>query len=363
MRAMLNTLSDPRSRSADLVQRVYDGTLTVAELYDAHVRNETKRLRNEASDPDLREQVEPWLEWLDRRRHVEPRQRADYLRQVRTLIPADRPFRRSKMTSKNIESWLTGLASSSSTQNRYFAALRSFVKYLRTQGVLDGNPLEAVEPPRNAAARTRHMPFDYVLRVLAAMPEGDGRAFIALAFGSGMERSALLGARVSDVVDAESRTLRAPGTKNANRDRYVTVDRWAWPYVQQQMRNKIGSAPLFDVVYERLLDDFYSAQVAVGFVPPLPEGVTPRSAGKKGISVRGMFHSLHDCRHTYAVNRMTGDDGEPTRDLQFIADQLGHTDLQMVSRIYARHRHRAQAKAEELYRESLRAAALTSQAR
>lgn len=353
--AMLNTLSDPRSRSADLVQRVYDGSLSVAELYDAHVRNETKSLRHNANDPDLGTCVEPWLEWLERRRHVAARQRTDYLRQLRTLIPDDRPFRRSKLTSKSIESWLTGLASSGSTQNRYFAALRSFVKYLRTQGILDGNPLEAIETPRNAAPRSKHMPFDYVGRVLAAMPAGDSRALIALAFGSGMERAALLGVRVSDVVDAESRTLRAPGTKNANRDRYVTVDRWAWVHVEPQLRNKIGCALLFDVDYERVIDEFYAAQVSVGLVPPLPEGVTPRSAGKKGISVRGMFHTLHDCRHTYAVNRMTGDDGELTRDLQYIADQLGHSDLQMVSRIYARHRHRAQKKAHERYGDTMRA--------
>jgi integrase len=349
---MLSTLSDPRSQSADLIQRVYDGTLSVLELYDAHVKNETKRLRHNANDPDLGEHVAPWLEWLEKRRQIKPRQRADYLRQVRTLVPDSRPFRRSKLTSKNIESWLTGLASSGSTQNRYFAALRSFVKYLRTQGILDVNPLEAVEPPRNAAPRSKYMPFEYVGRVLAAMPEGDSRAFIALAFGSGMERSALLGVQVSDVI-AKDRTLLAPGTKNANRRRYVTVDRWAWVHVEPQMRSKIGCAPLFDVDYERVIDDFYAAQIAVGLVPPLPEGVTPRSAGKKGVSVRGLFHTLHDCRHTYAVNRMTGDDGEPRRDLQYIADQLGHSDLQMVSRIYARHRHRAQRDAEERHGDSL----------
>ncbi|HEY2851207.1 MAG TPA: hypothetical protein VGJ18_00070 [Gemmatimonadaceae bacterium] len=153
-------------------------------------------------------------------------------------------------------------------------------------------------------------------------------------------------------VDSENRTLLAPGTKNASRSRYVVVDKWAWPYVEAQMKGKIGQAPLFSVRYEAVLDDFYSAQIAVGVAAALPEGITPRSAGKKGVSVRGQFHTLHDCRHTYAVNRLTGDDGEPTRDLQFIADQLGHTDLQMVSRIYARHRHRLQARAEKRHHDA-----------
>jgi integrase len=64
--------------------------------------------------------------------------------------------------------------------------------------------------------------------------------------------------------------------------------------------------------------------------------------------------SLQDCRHTYAVNRMTGDDREATRDLQYIASQLWHSDLQTVSRIYTRHRHRAQRNAQERYGDSPR---------
>ena len=69
----------------------------------------------------------------------------------------------------------------------------------------------------------------------------------------------------------------------------------------------------------------------------------------KGIAMT-QFHTLHDCRHTYAVVRLTGQDGEPRADLQTIADQLGHADLQMISRVYARHRSAAQQAAEAAFR-------------
>jgi integrase len=189
------------------------------------------------------------------------------------------------------------------------------------------------------------------------MPTPEHRAFIALAFGSGLELGVLKTLRVADIVDAAGHTLLAPGTKNAGRRRYVIVDAWAWPHVEQQAKNKTPNALLFNVHSDTARDEFYSAQIAVGLVSPLPEGVTPANAHRRGTSLRGVFHTLHDCRHTYAVNRMTGDDGETTRDLQFIADQLGHSDLQMVSRIYARHRSRFQVKAEAAHRAALAASA------
>lgn len=348
-RGMLDFLSDPRRQSPDHLQRVCDGKQSVRALYARHVRGELHLVRSEADDPDLSHHVAGWSEWLGKRtrRPVADRQRTDYVRQIRTLIPEGKTFRRSRLTKKSVEGWLTNLgAESSSTQARYYAALRSFVKYLRGQGVVEGNPLDAVEAPCSAPPRNGYMPFADVQRLLAAMPDGDGRAMVALAFGSGLERSALLNLTVGDVIDPARRTILAPGTKNAARHRYVTVDQWAWPYVEQQLRGKIGHAKVFEIDYWQLIDTFYDAQIAIGMVAPLREGITPRNAGKKGVSIRGMFHTLHDCRHTYAVIRMLGEDGERPRDLQFIAAHLGHKNLQMVSRIYACHRHRIQATAE-----------------
>jgi integrase len=357
--AELKKLSDPRAQAGDLLQRVFDGKLSVRALYDARVRGETSLLRTSSTDPDLAEHVADWHKWLTRRsrRPVNDRTADDYLRQLRTLIPEGKPFRRSKLTRAAVERWLDGQRVSTSTRARHYAALRSFVKYLAKQDVVSRSVLSDVDAPSNAPARSKFMPFEQVKQVLAAMPTPEHRAFIALSFGSGLELGVLKTIRVADVVDPANRTLLAPGTKNIGRHRYVIVDAWAWPYVERQIKDKTPNALLFDVHSDNARDEFYSAQIAVGLVAPLPEGVTPTNAHRIGVTLRGLFHTLHDCRHTYAVNRMTGDDGEPTRDLQFIADQLGHSDLQMVSRIYAKHRSRIQAKAEAAHRAALAVAA------
>lgn len=353
----LTKLSDPRAQAGDLLQRVFDGKLSVRTLYDARVRGEISLLRASSTDPDLAEYVEGWHKWLTSRskRPVDERTATDYLRQLRTLIPKGKGFRRSKLTRVAVEHWLDGQPCSTSTRARHFAALRSFVKYLAKHDVVSRSVLSDVDAPSNGPARSKFMPFEQVKRVLAAMPTAEHRAFIGLAFGSGLELGVLNAIRVADIVDAANHTLLAPGTKNTGRHRYVIVDAWAWPYVEQQAKDKTPNAPLFDIQSDNARDEFYSAQIAVGLTGALPDGVTPANAHRKGASLRGLFHTVHDCRHTYAVNRMTGDDGESKRDLQFIADQLGHSDLQMVSRIYAKHHSRIQAKAEAAHRAALAA--------
>jgi integrase len=359
--AALEMLSDPRGKSLDLIERVCDHTMTVTELYAAHIARTTQKLREDADDADLSKHVADWHRWLTTRsrKPLAARQADDYRRQVRTLLPESRSFRRSRLTSKHVDRWLTELpAASTSTRARYYAALCSFVKYLRkVAGVISGNPLEEMERPSNAPPRAKYLPFADVQRVLPAITSDAARGVVALAFGSGMERTALQQLTAGDVIDKETRTLFARGTKNGYRSRYVIVDQWAWGYVEQHLDGKIGHAKLFEIDFGRVLDAFYAAQIAVGLALPLADGLSPAEARKtKGVSIKGHFHSLHDCRHSYAVNRMVGDDGEPTRDLQFIADQLGHADLQMASRIYAKHRNRIQQRAAAQHQAQLAAA-------
>jgi integrase len=351
---MLDTLRDPRKNAPDLLQRVYDGTLKIRELYGAYVSDDLEAVRRAENDPDLSSHLPAWRTWLTGRvrKPIKERQADDYARQVGTLVTEG--FRLSDMKKRTIEGWLTKQGKSESTRARYFAALRSFVDYLAKHEVITNDPLFPVEVPTSGPARDKYLIHEDVLKILSHM-SGEYQALAALAFGSGMERTALLktneseGLKVIHVVDAKARVIRAPGTKAVTRDRYVIVDEWAWPYVERQVNGKAKTANMFTLDYEAFLDAFYGAQIDAGLVEPLPDGITPRNAGKKSVSIRGLFHTLHDCRHTWAVTRLTGGDGGPVGDLQFIADQLGHSDLQMVSRIYAKHRSRTQALAAQKY--------------
>jgi integrase len=327
--------------------------VSAAELHGAVIENTPGRLREEVNDADLAQHVTGWRRWLTSRsrKPLADAQADDYLRQLRTLIPEAKIFRRSRLNGRAVNAWLESLpATSTSTRARYYAALRSFVRYLRMNALLAGNPLEAVEAPSNGVAREKYLTFSEMQRVLPAIADETARAVVALALGSGMERTALEALTVADVVDREKRIVRARGMKNEHRRRYVVVDQWAWPYLESHLAGKIGHAKVFDADFGRVLDDFYAAQLATGLVPSLPDGLSPTMARKtKGVSIKGRFHTLHDCRHSYAINRMIGADGEPKRNLQEIAEQLGHKDLQMVSRVYARHKTRFQQEAAERY--------------
>lgn len=348
---MLDQLADdPRARGADHMQRVFDGRLGVHQLYDAYVRGDLKGLRADSSDPDLSTHLPGWIEWLekvgDKRGPVRERTREDYLRMLRSLMPEGRPFRRSRLTVSEVNDWLLKkVEGSSATRNRYFNALRSCVKYLRNIGVLDADPLSGMNAPRNSRPRDMYMPWTYVPRVLDAMPDDDRRSVIATSLGSGMEWSALERLTLANILSASERKLWAPGTKNEHRGRVVEVEPWAWPYVERQMRGKVGRAKLFNVTHASVLDAFYDAQVAIGWKDALPDGMTASQARKKpGFSLRGKFHTLHDCRHTYTVHRLTGEDGGERRDAGYIADQLGHGDTQMVVRVYGKYKKLIEAK-------------------
>jgi hypothetical protein len=77
-----------------------------------------------------------------------------------------------------------------------------------------------------------------------------------------------------------------------------------------------------------LREIFYRAQVSAGLCeePPLSEKGYPLW---DSVDV----HTIHDCRHSFAIYRALGLDGEQVRDNNHIAEQLGHANEVMAARI------------------------------
>jgi len=126
------------------------------------------------------------------------------------------------------------------------------------------------------------------------------------------------------------RTLVAPGTKNATRrDRTIICDAWAGRIFDPPFG--FPTAPVFHLTDNELRTAFYEAQVAAGLIAE-----PPRSANGKKLWEQVRPHRIHDARHTYAITRLLGTDGEPKRTMKFIAHQLGHADETMLSRVYAK---------------------------
>jgi hypothetical protein len=104
-----------------------------------------------------------------------------------------------------------------STQRRYLAAVQSFVSYLREMGMLTTNPLRDIQAPPPGPPRCEFLELPDVVHLV----EGSARPYqatFALAYGAGLEISAILAGTESDV-ECASRSLRARGTKAWNRCR------------------------------------------------------------------------------------------------------------------------------------------------
>jgi integrase len=197
---------------------------------------------------------------------------------------------------------------SGATRRKYLAAAQSFATYLLEVGVLTGNPVRDVSPPPAADPRCHFLELPDVLRVVEGATQ-PLRAIYALAYGAGLEVSAIL--RLVDAdVDPAVRQVRARGTKSWTRDRLARVADWAWPIVAEHLATVLPGERVF-----RGLDRW-----AVG------------EAHRQRLRALGLEgYRLHDARHHWAVRMARA--GAP---FELIARQLGHRDVAMVAKVYGR---------------------------
>lgn len=329
MERMLEELGPKGKRAWDLLTRVVDGSLSLGMLYDAWGHNDLEGLRERLRDVDLTPHVARWQAWL--RDRVKADTAAHYAAHVRTLIPDGAPFLRSSFTAPAIAQWLasrTKLAqhrgarsaaptmapASGSTKRKYLAAVQSFAGYLVQMGVLATNPTREVQAPRASAPRVVEVALADVIR-LVEFARPPFRAIFALCYGGGVEISAALSLTELDV-DLEHREVRARGTKahrgakEHTRDRVVRVAEWAWPYLEAHHATLTPG--------ERLFRDVDRWQAS--------------DAHREALRALGMPHRrLHDSRHVFAIRLVRA--GTP---YELVARALGHADVTMVARVYAR---------------------------
>ncbi len=315
--AMLDQLRGLREWG--ILDRVAAGSLTVGEVYDHWRRGDEglDLLKATLADIDLNQFVDGWKEWAKRRAGSNTVEK--YTRQLRRLMPEEQPFKRSVFTRRTISAALASLRCSGSTARRHHAAWSSFANYLVEMEVIPVNPLRAIRAPSPNPPRDLHLPLSDCIRLVEAQPM-PYRALAALREGAGVEISAALKVRLSDL-DYENRTVHIHGTKNPWRDRIVLVEDWAWPFLLAAAKSKVGNAWLFvedsgqPATYARARAEHKAALKALGLNPG---------------------YTMHDARHSFAVRWM-----KEGRDPQLIANNLGHRDASMVLRIYGKYRPKA----------------------
>lgn len=301
-------------RNAFLLDAIHSGRTSAGKAFSAYAANRldafTDELRQAAGDADLEPYVAKWQRELERRKRPSPATRATYLRQLRTLIPAGQPFRRSQFTRQRVRDWLESLEIGQT--NRYRAAASSFAQYLVFEDAIPANPVRLVGMARENEPRTLHLTQAEAKKLVESFTVPRMRAFHALMLATGMEFSA---AKRVDPATVTDDTVFADGTKGGGyRKRTATVYprwKWAWNVARAHiLQYRDGEHPFAAI-------NRWSSRDALA-----------TAVKRAGVNTD---YTTHDHRHTWGVQMAR--DGYP---LQLIANQLGHRDATMAAKVYTR---------------------------
>jgi integrase/recombinase XerD len=223
----------------------------------------------------------------------------------------------------DVSDFLTELAhgngrpgSTSATIQRKAAALRSFYRHLRREGIRESDPTAKLTSPRKSRKLPRVLGMAEVQRLLA-QPQGTDpmalrdRAILELMYACGLRASETIDLEVShvDLVDC---VLRARG--KGSKERLVPVGRTAARAVADYLRR---GRP-------QLVGSRTQARLFVNFRggPLSRQGlykVIGRHARTAGLADKMSPHTL---RHTFATHLLAGG-----CDLRSVQEMLGHADV------------------------------------
>ena len=286
-------------------------------LYRADALGELEQLRTTLNDVDLTEHLDAWQNTLRARLSTASRMVDRYRAVVETLVIPGQPFPRSALTPAAIAAWQASppsvarrMKSGQSMRIQRRLALSSFCTYLVETGILARNPVRDLRGAGKAGVKVVWLPDADMHRLIDALPE-PYRTLELLLHATGIEIGTALRLRKRDVI-LEQRAIRAPGSKNANRDRVARVRAFGWERIVSYVRDMLPGALLFDgVTYELAPRAHVAAIRATG----LPSDYT-----------------LHSSRHSFAVQLL-----QESVPAQLIASNLGHRDTTMVTTVYGRY--------------------------
>ena len=240
------------------------------------------------------------------------------------------------------ELYRRGTAASSSA--RKLAAIRSFARYLRREGLLEGDPAALVSTPRMAQKIPAHLDIDEVKTLLEApnceTPLGRrDRAILELFYASGLRLSELVSLDLEDV-NLGSRLLRVLG--KGGKERIIPFNRTAAAVVRSYLADRQTLTRHVAAVVQRgrhapgdpLFVNYRGGRLSTRSVDRLVRRYVRESSARLGISA-------HALRHSFATHLL-----ERGADLRAIQELLGHARVSTTQR----YTHVNAAQLTELYR-------------
>lgn len=220
---------------------------------------------------------------------------------------------------------------------RKLSALRTFVKFLMDTGVIAGDPLIDLTPPRRRRRLPVVLSHDEISRLISACVDPTDRfwslrslALVETAYGSGLRVSELLGLRTADL-SLDEGFLRVTGKRG--KERVVPMGREAVAAVRNYLmsarphyaRGRVSPYLFLNIRGNRLS--------RAGF-----QKLLRRIVHSAGIERRVTAHTF---RHSFATHLLEGG-----ADLRSVQEMLGHSQISTtqiytsVDREYLREVHR-----------------------
>lgn len=290
--------------------------------------------------------LEEFADYLRFERRVSDRTVEAYLRDcermVRTVVELGRR-NPADLGLGDLRKHLSGLSEqglAASTLARCRSALRTYFRFLLSEGHVERDPTEGLEAPARGRPLPHVLTYEGVLAILEAVPIEDDmanrdRAMLEVLYGSGVRISELIGLRVRDLLlDEGLAVVRGKGDKQ----RLVPLGGSAARAVRRYLRDtrpgldsrgQSGGAVFLNhhgrplsrtgawKIVRRHVDAAKAAGARLGHVTP------------------------HTFRHTFATHLL-----ENGADLAAVQEMLGHADISTtqiythVDRTYLREEHR-----------------------
>jgi integrase/recombinase XerC len=238
---------------------------------------------------------------------------------------------------------------SRATAARKLAAVRTFLRYLRREGVIDADPAALIATPKREVRMPAHLSEQEMIALLAAPADDEplGRrdhAILELFYASGLRLSELAGLDVDDV-NLSAKMVRVLG--KGGKQRLVPFNTSAASAIRAYLRDREALRRGNDLVRtgrrggrserdEPLFVNFRGGRLTVRSIDRLVRRYVAACGTRLGISP-------HALRHSFATHLL-----QRGADLRAIQELLGHARLSTTQR----YTHVNAAQLLEVYRKS-----------
>lgn len=280
----------------------------------------------------MRDHLKAFLAHLGLNRNVSPHTVRAYesdVSQFLTFVAAEQQKRVGQLTLDDINpttvrGFLAELGrrgDARSSMARKLSGLRTFLRYLRREGLITEDPAALAVAPRREQTLPAHLTEDEMTRLLEAPSASDplgrrDRAILELFYASGLRLSELVGLDVEDV-DLRGRMVRVMG--KGSKERIVPFNQAAERALRAWMKDRYALVPE-GAKGDPVFVNYRGTRLSGRSVHRLVLRYVAECSTQFGISP-------HALRHSFATHLL-----QRGADLRAIQELLGHTRLTTTQR-------------------------------